>query len=108
MPSTTSFLTRVELHDGTAEDYAKLDTIMQSIGFSRTVRANADSVGVYLPTGNYVGTGELTAGQVSQMAQGAALRTKKGFAVLVSDSTTLAWFGLEPAIVPPPPAPQPA
>ncbi len=40
--------------------------------------------------------GELTARDVSQIAQGAALKTKKGFSVFVTDLSTAAWFGLDP------------
>jgi hypothetical protein len=92
----TSFLTRVELHGGSPDDYATLNTAMESAGFSRILRGDSGAPAVYLPTGQYVGNGELTAAQVSQLAQGAALKTKKGFAVFVTDSTTAAWFGLEP------------
>ena len=80
----SSYLARIELHDGTPEDYAKLNKSMESIGFSRVIRSDASSVGVYLPTGHYVGTGELSVGQVSQMAQSAALR--RFFSTMMSKS----------------------
>ncbi len=89
-----SFVTRVELHSGTPADYQSLNTAMESAGFSRAVLSD-DGSAVYLPTGQYIGNGELTARDVSQIAQSAALKTKKGFAVFVSDLNTAAWFGLE-------------
>lgn len=89
-----SFVTRVELHSGTAADYQTLNAAMEANGFSRAVRSD-DGSAVFLPTGQYVGNGELTARDVSQIAQGAALSTKKGFAVFVSDLSTAAWFGLD-------------
>ena len=90
-----SFITRVELHSGTPEDYQALDAAMESVGFSRIVPSD-DGSAVYLPTGQYLGTCEAPAAQVSQLAQGAALSIKKGFAVFVSDVTTAAWYGLDP------------
>ena len=39
---------------------------------------------------------------LGQFAQGAALKTKKGFAVFVSDFTNAAWFGLDPVEGPTP------
>lgn len=98
-----SFVTRVELHHGTAEDYQTLNAAMETSGFSRAVLSD-DGSAVFLPTGQYIGNGELTARDVSQIAQGAALKTKKGFAVFVSDLNTAAWFGLDP--VQPPANPQ--
>jgi len=90
-----AFVARVELHQGTSQDYQTLNTAMESTGFSRAVRSD-DGSAVLLPTGQYVGNGELTARDVSQIAQGAALKTKKGFSVFVTDLSTAAWFGLDP------------
>ena len=90
-----SFITRVELHTGTPEDYKELNTAMESVGFSRIVQSD-DGSAVYLPTGQYFGNGDAAAAQVSQLAQGAALSLKKGFAVFVSEISTAAWYGLDP------------
>ena len=89
-----SFITRVELHGADSADYQALNTAMEASGFSRAI-PNNDGSAVFLPTGQYFGNGELEAKDVSAMAQGAALKTKKGFAIFVSDLTTAAWFGLD-------------
>ncbi len=94
-----SFIARVELHGGSAEDYSILNNAMAAIGFSRAVPGDNGAV-VQLPSGQFFGIGELTASQVSEFAQGAALKTRKGFAIFVSDFTTAAWFGLDPVEAP--------
>jgi len=91
-----AFITRIELHSGTADDYQTLNTAMETTGFSRAIQAN-DGSALLLPTGQYVGNGEVAATEVLQLAQRAALSTKKGFAVFVSDVNNAAWFGLDPA-----------
>ena len=95
----TSFVTRVELHSGSADDYQALNIAMEAAGFSRAIQGS-DGSAVNLPTGQYIGNGELTASEVSQLAQSAALKTRKGFAVFVSDLNTAAWFGLDPVVRP--------
>ena len=95
----TSFVTRVEIHNGSAEDYLNLNTVMEAAGFSRAIQSS-EGTAVCLPTGQYIGNGELTAGEVSLLAQSAALKTKKGFAVFVSDLNVAAWFGLDPVVRP--------
>jgi hypothetical protein len=90
-----SFIARIELHGGTPDDYQNLNAAMGDLGFGRVIRGD-DGLAVELPTGQYVGNGEVSAAEVSQFAQSAALRTKKGFAVFVNDVTTAAWFGLDP------------
>jgi len=97
-----SYIARVELHSGTADDYENLHKAMASAGFSRALLSD-NGPAVLLPSGQYFGVGELTASQVSEFAQAAALKTKKGFAVFVSDFTNAAWFGLDPVE---PPAPK--
>ena len=90
-----AFITRIELHSGTPDDYQTLSEAMGALGFGRAIRGD-DGSAVQLPTGQFVGNGEVTAADVSQIAQSAALKTKKGFAIFVSDVTTAAWFGLDP------------
>ena len=94
-----AYIARIELHSGTPEDYQTLNEAMESLGFGRGVRSD-DGTAVQLPTGQFVGNGEISAAEVSQIAQGAALKTKKGFAIFVSDVTTAAWFGLVPVVTP--------
>lgn len=96
-----SFIARVELHGGTADDYGTLNQAMADFGFSRVVQADNGAT-VELPSGQYLGIGEFTAPQISELSQQAALKTKKGFAVFVTDFTTAAWFGLDAAEAPGP------
>ena len=98
-----SYIVRVELHSGTPEDYETLTALMEASGFSGGIRGESGAAS-RLPTGQYVGTGEVTAAQASQIAQGAALKTKRGYAVFVSDFTTAAWFGLDQIQAAPVPA----
>ena len=88
-----NFLTRVELRDASASDYAALDSRMESLGFSRTIRAD-DSRTHQLPTGNFVGTGDGTTQQVRDLATQAAAETGKAFGVLVIECEKAAWIGL--------------
>ncbi len=88
-----NFLTRIELRDASAADYTALNTRMESLGFSRTIRAD-DARVHQLPTGNYVGTGEGTTQQVRDLATQAAAETGKGFGILVVECEKAAWIGL--------------
>lgn len=88
-----NFLTTVELRDASAEDYTKLNARMESLGFSRSIRAD-DQRTHQLPTGNFIGTGEGTTQQVRDLATQAAAETGKGFGILVVECEKAAWIGL--------------
>ena len=67
-----TYIARIELHGGSADDYETLHKAMAVAGFSRAIQSD-NGPAVQLPSGQFFGIGELTASQVSEFAQGAAL-----------------------------------
>jgi len=51
------FITRVELHRATGEDYTKLHAAMASRGFSREI-TDQDGTAYFLPTAEYIREGD--------------------------------------------------
>jgi hypothetical protein len=92
----TSFTTRVELHGATYQDYETLHAAMEREGFSRIIRSDAGQW-YHLPTAEYDRSGDLTRAQVIESAKRAAAATRKGFAVLVTESASRTWFNLPQA-----------
>lgn len=92
---SNTFVTRVELHGAQNwQDYVTLHAAMAKEGFQRTI--TGDNGLVYeLPTAEYTIYGNYTVVQVREKAKRAAISTGKSFAVLASQTTTSAWFGLE-------------
>jgi hypothetical protein len=88
-----NFLACVELRDSKPEDYTKLNTRMEKLGFSRSIRAD-DERTHQLPTGNFVGTGEGNTQQVRDLAAQAAAETGRAFGILVVECDRAAWIGL--------------
>ena len=70
-----SFVTRVELHGASAEDYARLHGAMTAANFHRTITGD-DGVQYQLPTAEYFSHGpDLTAPQVRHLRRsGGAIR----------------------------------
>jgi hypothetical protein len=89
-----SFTTRVELHDATYADYDALHKAMETEGFSRLIKSDAGTW-YHLPTAEYNRIAELTRAQVLESAKRAATKTKKSFAVLVTESNGRNWEGLQ-------------
>ena len=89
------FITRVELHNGTSEDYEKLHAAMARAGFSRTIRGS-DGVTYHLPWAEYYANTTGTIEQVRSAAVSAANTTGRTSAVLVSQALQIAWQGLTP------------
>src|SRR5262249_6349138 len=88
------YMTRVELHGGTAEDYTKLHGLMEKNGFSRKIQGN-NGVSYWLPPAEYVFIGPAGMIQtVKQLAKNAANQVRSN-AVLVSEADNVAWEGLE-------------
>jgi hypothetical protein len=88
-----TFITRVELHSATYQDYVELHGFMSQEGFSTTIRA--DDGGVYqLPPAEYRLEANCTATQARDKARRAAQKTNKQFAVLVSEYISACWVGL--------------
>ena len=91
-----TFITRVELHDATYQDYVKLHGFMGLEGFTNTIRG--DDGGVYqLPPAEYHLVANCTASQARDKASAAAQKTLKKFAVIASEYTAAAWVGLAKA-----------
>lgn len=88
------FTVRVELHQAEWADYEKLHAAMEQRGFSRLV-TSSDGRTYHLPWAEYNGAGDLSSTQVRDTAQAAANSTGKKNAVLVTESKSRAWVGLE-------------
>jgi hypothetical protein len=87
---------RVELHDATGDDYARLHEAMESEGFSRLI--SSDDGGAYhLPWAEYDWSGNDARSSVLASAKRAASRTGREFAVLVTESKGRTWSGLQKA-----------
>jgi hypothetical protein len=92
--SMAQFTVRVELHQAQWDDYEKLHSAMGRQGFSRLIRSD-DGKTYQLPWAEYNGSGNLSSSQVRDIARAAADSTGKSNAVLVSESQSRSWIGLE-------------
>jgi hypothetical protein len=91
----TDFVTRVELHDATAADYATLDEAMAAANFATTIRS-ARGLIYKLPSATYFSQAfGMSAGNVRDLAIKAASRTGKRYDVITSAGDTA--FALHPA-----------
>ncbi len=88
-----SFMTRVELHSATYQDYANLHAYMSQEGFTNTIRSG-DGVLYQLPPAEYELIANCTTVQAREKASKAATRTHKTFAVLTVEYSSAAWSGL--------------
>lgn len=90
-----SFTVRVELHDADWDDYEQLHGYMKKEGFARTIRSD-DGITYHLPTAEYnLENVNLTGAAVLEKAKRAATKTGKKFGVLVTESNSRTWYGLE-------------
>lgn len=86
-----SFLTRIELHAASPQDYAKLHEHMARLGFLTTI--NGQDGQVYtMPTAEYSSHHDLTAEQVRDLARSAAYSTSRSFWVITVEYTSAAWL----------------
>ena len=91
----SKFTVRVELRSATEEDYEKLRMEMEDRGFSRLLPAG-DGGKVLLPPEEYNLDAGWTPDQVLNTVKILAAATHRSFAVLVTESLSRKWFGLEP------------
>ena len=91
-----SFMTRVELHGATYQDYVNLHTYMAQEGFTNTIRSS-EGVLYQLPPAEYELIASCTTVQAREKASKAAARTLKTFAVLTVEYSAGAWVGLDKA-----------
>ena len=90
------YVTRVELHYATYEDYENLHAAMQTAGFSRFIVGD-DGQTYRLATAEYVITGDYDVAAVREAAAKAAALTGKAFAVIVTRGANVSWQGLAAA-----------
>lgn len=88
------FVTRIELYAASQSDYGVLHTAMAAEGFRQTI-TSGDGTVYQLPTAEYYFDGALARGAVLEAAQRAAARTRKTFAVLVTEAQVCTWVGLK-------------
>jgi hypothetical protein len=88
------FTVRVELHQAQWQDYENLHARMEKQGFTRLIKSD-DGKTYQLPWAEYNGSGNLSSSEVRDAARAAADATGKGNAVLVTESSSRAWVGLE-------------
>lgn len=90
----TQFTTRVELHDATWSDYAKLHEEMRKQGFRQTITADDGST-YELPPAEYDYQGDVTRSDVLNKAKRAAGAVKTSYEVLVTQSAGRTWYNLK-------------
>jgi hypothetical protein len=88
-----NFMTRVELHGATFDDYVNLHTHMAREGFTNTIRGG-DGALYHLPPAEYDLTANCTVVEAREKASKAATQTRKSFAVLTVERGAAAWVGL--------------
>jgi len=92
-----SFITRVELHNARAEDYAVLHKAMTNAKFHKTIKDDKGE-SYELPSAEYFSHGpNITATQVRDLALNAANSTGRTNWVLVSEYVNAAW-SLRPVV----------
>src|SRR5437879_5698592 len=88
-----NFLACIELRDAAPSDYEPMNARLETLGFSRNIRADDGRIHE-LPTGKYVGTGDGTTLQVRDLVTQVAAETGKAFGVLVVECQGASWLGL--------------
>jgi len=87
----SNYITRVELHGATYEDYEKLHAAMASAGFTRKVRADDGTI-YQLPTAEYFVDSSLDVAAIRDAARAAANTTGRSSWVLAVKSDAMAWY----------------
>ena len=91
----TDFLTRVELHGATTEDYAALDRAMAAVNFSKTI-VSSRGLSYAMPTATYFSQAAgMSAADVRNLAIGAARGLGLRYDVITSAGETS--FALHPS-----------
>ncbi|HEY1210093.1 MAG TPA: type V toxin-antitoxin system endoribonuclease antitoxin GhoS [Terracidiphilus sp.] len=87
------FTVRIELHEAQWADYNTLHAAMERQGFSRLITGD-DGRAYQLPWAEYYGTANLSSIEIRDIAHNVANTTGKTNSVLVTEGTSLAWWGL--------------
>jgi hypothetical protein len=95
--TTSTFLIRIELHDGDSEDYEILHDAMARKGFKRTV--SSAGVEYDLPTAMYLYSGDQTTSEVHKKADAAAQSTALAYAIFVAMAADAVFSGLKETTV---------
>ena len=92
-----NYITRVELHAATYDDYETLHDEMERRGYTRTIVGD-NRVTYQLPTGTYVmGSGSASRQDALNRAAAAARATGKNSSIIVADWNGAMWQGLQAA-----------
>jgi hypothetical protein len=89
----SSFLTRIELHGATWDEYEQLHAEMRARGFSREITSD-DGLRYQLPTAEYVIRTTEGLDAVRALAAAAAKTTGRKFGVIVAEYSRSGWVGL--------------
>lgn len=90
------FTVRIELHNASPEDYARLHESMAMNGFNREI-LSGEGVRFKLPNAEYAFEGELALKEMLEKAKLGARPLGIKFTVLVTESKGRVWYGLEKA-----------
>jgi hypothetical protein len=90
------FMTRVELHNATWQDYENLHQKMEASGFSRKIQGS-DGTWYKLPTAEYDITTSSTLEQIRSLAKACADATGKGNSILTCEYARAGWNNLDRA-----------
>ena len=90
----SNYITRVELHSASYDDYETLHAQMLLCGFARIVKGD-NGKAYQLPTGTYISIRSFTSASAAlQAAVTAATATGKAFAIIAADWSSASWQGL--------------
>ena len=90
----TDFVTRIELHGGSAEDYAILDQAMAAANFSKVIRSGRGLL-YHMPSATYFSQADgMSATEVRNIAVQAASRTGRRYDIITASGDTA--FALHP------------
>ncbi len=90
----SDFVTRIDLHGGSADDYASLDQAMAAANFSKVIRSSRGLL-YHMPSATYFSQSDgMGAAEVRNLAVQAASRTGKRYDVIVASGDTA--FALHP------------
>jgi hypothetical protein len=88
-----NFMTRVELHNGTAQDYQRLHDAMQARQFSRTI-TDSQNIRYHLPTAEYSSFGNIDTNGVLELAKAAVRAIGKTASIVTSETVNTFFNGL--------------
>ena len=90
------YTVRVELQNASEGDYEKLRVAMEESGFSPLIPSGSGAK-YYLPSGEYNLDAGWTPEQVLNTVKSLGATTHRKYAILVTESLSRKWYGLEEA-----------